>query len=301
MAGYSPCKFSSDWFDESNFYRTKWLDTKMDRWVSNQLVPQSVLPEAQSVSTGSVTTVTVPASVIYQVGYDVSMASNDMTAATVVYNAPITTAGNITPTSIYQAYMNYPIQGSSSLKYECLKKRDYSEWVAQTDTTVNNVTYNPYITYSDMMRYAAQDVRQTQFMVNYLGNWDVEDTEEQKAERAVRQERYAAQAKAEREKREEAEKRAEELLIACLTTEEAQQYLLNGYFETKVNDRVYRIKKGRSGNVELVENGQSKYRYCAHPLIWTPDQDVMLSQLLMLKTDEQRFLKTANRTVLHGS
>lgn len=100
------------------------------------------------------------------------------------------------------------------------------------------------------------------------------------------------------EKRTAAIKRAEGLLFTILKPEQVRQYEDHGYFETEIDDRTYRIKKGRSGNVYLVKNGKEVARYCAHPATWTPDQDVMISQLLMLKTNEKRFLETANRTQL---
>ena len=100
------------------------------------------------------------------------------------------------------------------------------------------------------------------------------------------------------EKRVVAVKRAESLLFTILKPEQVKQYTDHGYFETEVDDRIYRIKKGRSGNVFLVKDGKEVARYCAHPKDWTPDQDVMISQLLMLKTNEKRFLQTANRTQL---
>lgn len=97
-----------------------------------------------------------------------------------------------------------------------------------------------------------------------------------------------------------AESRAEQLLFTMLSEAQAKQYIEHGYFETKVNDKTYRIRKGRAGNVELIENGSPKFRYCAHPNDMTPAPDAMIAQLLMLKTNEQRFLSIANRTVLRG-
>jgi hypothetical protein len=115
-----------------------------------------------------------------------------------------------------------------------------------------------------------------------------EPTEEEKAASKL----WAAE-------KEQAKQKAEELLLLVLTDTQKEQYKAHGYFETEVNDKIYRIKTGRSGNVELLENGKAKYRYCAHPWIDTPDQDTMLTQLLMLKTDESQFLQIANRTVLY--
>jgi hypothetical protein len=120
----------------------------------------------------------------------------------------------------------------------------------------------------------------------------VVETEEQRLAREARE-------MAARIKREAATKRAEELLLVCLTEEQRKQYTELGYFETLVNDKVYRINRGRSGNVQLIEGGVPKAKFCIHPRAIIPDQDTMLAQLLMLRTDEAEFLRVANRTILH--
>jgi hypothetical protein len=159
-------------------------------------------------------------------------------------------------------------------------------WPVTFDTGTSALTFaNPYL----QLRYVSTTPSITHVADWYPPNFSTRIPElvEQLAARAIR--------KAEREA---ARTRAEELLLACLSSGQAEAYRQYGHFETTVDDRIYRINTGRSGNVELMEAGKPKYRYCAHPDLWTPDQDVMLSQLLMLKTDEQRFLKTANRTEL---
>lgn len=113
-------------------------------------------------------------------------------------------------------------------------------------------------------------------------------------QRAVR-ERMAAEWRAKEDK---ALKRAEELLFMHLSDGQREQYLAKGYFDAPIKGRLYRINKGRAGNVELIEAGAPKYRYCIHPRDYTPAPDAMLAQLLMLETDEDRFLKTANRSRL---
>ena len=95
---------------------------------------------------------------------------------------------------------------------------------------------------------------------------------------------------------EEATKKAECLLLMVLNDKQKQQYKELGYFETEVGDRVYRIKKGYSGNVELIDNGKPKTRFCIHTDEWLPDADTMLAQLLMLRTNEKKFLEVANHT-----
>ena len=162
----------------------------------------------------------------------------------------------------------------------------------QTPITVtyppNSIAYNTDY-YYQTTPYTYQTIPYT--IAPTIGNacgsyvWRVE-TDEQ---RTIREEKYSA-----------ASKRAEELLLLHLTDEEAEQYMKHGYFETKVNDKIYRINKGRSGNVEQIKkDGKAAFRYCIHPLEMTPSEDVMLAQFLMLHSDEEKFLKTANRTVLY--
>lgn len=128
--------------------------------------------------------------------------------------------------------------------------------------------------------------------VYYIPYYQPETTEE----RIAREEREMK----ERVRMEAAASRAEQLLFACITEEQKKEYLEKGYFETKVKDKFYRIKKGFAGNVfQLDETGKEKYRYCIHPTLYVPDQDNMLAQFLLLHSDERKFLATANRTVIH--
>lgn len=119
--------------------------------------------------------------------------------------------------------------------------------------------------------------------------WErVLETPEEKVKRETR----ALQRKA-------AEQRAEKLLFSILTPTQVKQYTDDNYFDCPVGERIYRLRKGRSMNVELIEAGRAKIKFCAHPddqLIPVPD--VLLSQLLMLQANEQGFLQIANRTVL---
>jgi hypothetical protein len=119
------------------------------------------------------------------------------------------------------------------------------------------------------------------------------ETDEQRLDRERREAEYKA-------KEDAATKRAEEMLFLLLNDEQRKQYEDYGYFETKVDDRLYRINKGRAMNVELIEGGVAKFKYCALPKDYMPAPDVMAAQLLMLQTDEKRFLSIANRTGLHA-
>jgi len=95
---------------------------------------------------------------------------------------------------------------------------------------------------------------------------------------------------------EAAASRAEELLFTFIGEDRKKQYAEFGHFDVPVNGKLYRIRKGRSNNVLLLENGEPKIKYCAHPSDAVPDGDTMLAQFLMLTSDEKRFLALANKT-----
>lgn len=68
------------------------------------------------------------------------------------------------------------------------------------------------------------------------------------------------------------------------------------FYLTSSSGKRYRIDRGRSQNVRLVEETTGKVvrTYCAHPVEAVPDPDTMLAQKLMLETDEAAFLRIAN-------
>jgi hypothetical protein len=132
-------------------------------------------------------------------------------------------------------------------------------------------------------------------------NWVQErvQTEEQvarlRAEAEARDRMYAERRAAQAE----ALTKAETLLRSVLSAAQWADYKEKGYFETTVNDRRYRIKKGIAGNVKLLDSGGREMRsYCIHPRIDLPVADVMLGQKLLLEADEREFLRIANETIL---
>src|SRR5208282_4949539 len=84
----------------------------------------------------------------------------------------------------------------------------------------------------------------------------VPETPEQKVERETRELAYTI-------KRTGADKRSEELLMCILNDAQKKQYAELGYFETEINDKIYRIKKGYSGNVSILKDGKEIEKYCA--------------------------------------
>lgn len=58
----------------------------------------------------------------------------------------------------------------------------------------------------------------------------------------------------------------------------------------------YRIKWGRTANIEVLHGRRVDHRLCIHPVDPSlPIEDVMLAQILHLKTDEAEVLRIANR------
>ncbi len=92
-----------------------------------------------------------------------------------------------------------------------------------------------------------------------------------------------------------AKERAEALLLSCLDEEQRRELRAHDRFHvTAPSGRRYCIKRGRAGNVSARDSANRVVRYCIHDYVGLPDADTMLGQKLMLETDEQEFLATAN-------
>jgi hypothetical protein len=97
-----------------------------------------------------------------------------------------------------------------------------------------------------------------------------------------------------------ARERAEKLLRESLAPNQREQLAQKGYFELSTiaptgERRIYRIRRGRSANIDRVdESGRVLHRLCAHPIELVPDADTMLAQKLWLENCEPEFLAMAN-------
>jgi len=122
-----------------------------------------------------------------------------------------------------------------------------------------------------------------------------EETEEERAERERRTEERRLRLEEERKIREEAHERAEKLLLGFLDRKQRKDWVKGGRFYLYSGKKRYRIKRGRAGNVELVDRkGEVLERYCCHPVQHVPEADCALSQMLALQYNEEHFLKLAN-------
>jgi len=185
-----------------------------------------------------------------------------------------------------------------------------SGWIGALSGT-GSISYPATVTTNGSLTFGAQQQLDAQWVSYYYNNFlqnqymnimyqPVMHHPETVQERAEREARYEKKLAEELAKREAAQLRAEKLLFTILTPTQVRSYKDDSYFETMVNGRLYRIKNRVSGNVELIEEGRAVAKYCAHPTdaYETPVPDVMLSQLLMLQSNEAEFLRVANRTVL---
>jgi hypothetical protein len=116
-------------------------------------------------------------------------------------------------------------------------------------------------------------------------------------ERAEREARWAAEREEERRKRAEADERAMDLLRSVLNDEQNEDLAKNDYFFVKAKSgRLYRIDKGRSGNVKVVDPVTKVWqeKLCVHQQENVPYGDTMLMQKLLIETAEDIFRQYAN-------
>lgn len=98
--------------------------------------------------------------------------------------------------------------------------------------------------------------------------------------------------------------RAEHLLSEHLTLDQADTLATFGWFDVASQQgNRYRIHRGQVVNVyRLSGDGSGRTRpvagYCLRSDAQMPDADVMLTQLLLLRTDEDAFIASAERSDL---
>lgn len=100
-----------------------------------------------------------------------------------------------------------------------------------------------------------------------------------------------------------AQRKAERLLLQHLTSEQRDEYTRLKRFTVIGSDgRLYRVNRGRTGNVELIEATNEGVfaleRFCIHPSERVPDEDTMLAQKLLIESDLAAFRRIANITPL---
>jgi len=89
-------------------------------------------------------------------------------------------------------------------------------------------------------------------------------------------------------------RKAETLLLKHLSRQQRLTWINGNYFEFNVGTRLYRIKRGKVGNVELRDAQGVVATFCCHPANDVPQADIAMSQWMMLLYDEPGFLRLAN-------
>lgn len=128
------------------------------------------------------------------------------------------------------------------------------------------------------------------------------ESEEDKIARFARQEALRVQQEEQNRQRAFAIKKADKLLESVLNSVQKSQLKDNDYFLLKSQSgKIYRIRKGRSANVDLLDaHGKIVDTLCAYPGMDVPDGDTMAAQKILLECDEANFLKVAIRHTPRG-
>src|SRR6266566_2762789 len=102
--------------------------------------------------------------------------------------------------------------------------------------------------------------------------------------------------KEDEDRRKITKERARQLLCSILNEKQNEQFSKDGTFELEVNGRTYRIRSGRK--VERLDHTKkSEVLFCIHPDLCHElvEEDVAISQKLLLEANEAEFLRLANR------
>jgi len=118
------------------------------------------------------------------------------------------------------------------------------------------------------------------------------------SKREIRREikRMAVRTRQVRKITERPKRKAETLLLKHLAREQRRTWMEKDYFDFSVESRVYRIRRGSVGNVELIDDAGIVAKLCCHPrnVSSLPEADVAMSQWMMLKYNEKEFFRLAN-------
>jgi hypothetical protein len=122
-------------------------------------------------------------------------------------------------------------------------------------------------------------------------------TEAEVQARLRQEQEYKKTEERQRKEQQKANDKAEVLLLANLSLQQREDLLKRNAFIVEVSGEKYEIRRGRSGNVRLLNrSGQPRRVFCIHPDINCPDADTMLAQKLLLESNHRRFYEIANIT-----
>lgn len=131
--------------------------------------------------------------------------------------------------------------------------------------------------------------------------WEIVETPEDRERRLAREAEAAERRRQREEEAARVRERAEETLALILTPEQLEDWRRTDSFRLITQaGREYRIRRGIASNVRLIEDGEEVESLCAHPN-GVPREDVVIAQVLALRTDEEHFRRTANISRIRGA
>jgi hypothetical protein len=158
----------------------------------------------------------------------------------------------------------------------------WHKWAITSSTATDYITIDDYTDVDPIIRVEPYD--RAPAIVHDRSYWEQRIAQESERQRA----RFAHE--------KEVQERARELLMSLLSPEQARDLIERGHFFVHGRDARYRIRQGRSANVDVIDrSGIVKHRLCVHPAALVPDFDQMAAQLLHIITDEEGFVNKANR------
>ena len=125
------------------------------------------------------------------------------------------------------------------------------------------------------------------------------------AERARQAEERRRLDEAARQERVRAAERATQLLLSVLDESQRRDLSEHGHFyvTAPASGRLYRIDKGRSGNIKVIDRVTRTWveSLCVHQQEMVPEADTMLMQKLLIESAEDELRAVANITRKDGS
>ena len=208
------------------------------------------------------------------------------------------TAGTLVrPNAIYWRRYNTAATTTGTLDYTGSTNHYIQEWRENTNSaTTVSPSWTEVCPYTGTVRWIQEpawfssSMRANQFMP------PIRVSPEERARREAEERRWREEEEIRKQERAAASEKAETLLLALLTPEQQEDYKNKRRFFLPINGELFRIDYGRTGNVKRVDpvTREVTDSYCIHPAMSCPNQDVMVAQKLMLETDIERFMKTAN-------
>lgn len=195
-------------------------------------------------------------------------------------------AGYYTPTAagIWTLWV-----GTASTTASATSCNTWEQWNTTTNWTTANTATNSTAVWGGWVRVAELTAEQK-------AQWEAAALARAE-ENARRQAEWEKQEEARKKAEEEANKRAEELLTSQLDAEQKEEYRRDKAFTVRCRQgRRYRIRRAWSGHVSRIDDkGKEVERFCIHPRERVPLPDNQLLAKLLLESDPDHFLKTANR------